>query len=62
MLQSVAECNRVLQSVAECGRVLQSVAECCTDTIQNTLDNIWNQLKVISTKEDKIDRAGNSDE
>ena len=30
MLQSVAECCRVLQSVAECCRVLQSVAECCT--------------------------------
>jgi len=37
VLQSVAECCRVLQeccrvlqSVAECGRVLQSVAECCS--------------------------------
>ena len=29
MLQSVAECCRVLQSVAECCRALQSVAERC---------------------------------
>ena len=34
----------------------------CTDTIQNTLNNIWNQLKVISTQKNIINRAGNSDE
>ena len=34
----------------------------CTNTIQNTLNNIWNQLKVLSTHKNKINRAGNSDE
>ena len=51
-----------LQNELDQSKINTNMYRSCTDTIQNTLNNIWNQLKVTSTQKNKINRAGNSDE